>query len=114
MADTYEANWALEGLFVIADAIKAKREDDYSLVLKNSGEDFVCPTFEMRAFCWCDGSVHPDGCPVNFLFGSAGFWIAWREYAGREMVANLPKPPGMRWELAVATCIRAVDAWAPA
>ena len=113
MADDHEAIWATEGLFVIADAIKARREDQDLLVLERGMEEFVCPTFEMRSYCSCEGSTHPDGCPANFVFHPAGFWVTWHNYVGRNQVSNRPKPPGLLWELAVADCIKAVAAWTP-
>ena len=113
-AQEHEANWATEGLFVIADAIKAKRGDTHSLVSNYGGEDFVCPTFTMRAYC---ESVAPFGEsieePANFEFHPAGFAISWYKYAGRSQKANRPKPPGLMWELAVADCIKAVSNWSP-
>jgi hypothetical protein len=119
-AEEHEANWATEGLFVIADAIKAKRGDSYSLVGNSGGDDFVCPTFSMRAYCWCEGDRHPgktlDGgysCPPNFEFPASGFVLRWYKYAGRGQNANRPKPPGMLWEVTVAQCIMAVSTWKP-
>jgi hypothetical protein len=109
----YEANWATEGLYVIADAIAAKRGDANALVQNSGGDEFVCGTFQMRPYCWCEGDVHPEGCPPQFVYGAAGFVLRWYKYAGRGQTANLPKPPGMLWELAVADCIQAVDKWVP-
>lgn len=108
----HEAHWATEGLFVIADAIAAKRGDQSPLVNNSGGDEFVCPTFAMRPYCWCEGDVHPDGCPPQFEYAN-GFKIRWYKYAGRGQTANMAKPPGMAWELAVADCIQAVAKWTP-
>lgn len=114
MDHEHEAYWATEGLFVIADAIKAKRGDSHPLVLSGDAEDFVCSTFAMRAYRESIaqmGEVVED--PPNFEFPGAGFELSWYKYAGRSPKANRPKPPGMMWELAVAECIKAVAAWVP-
>lgn len=109
----HEAWWATEGLFVIADAIAAKRGDASTLVQNSGGDEFVCPTFSMRTYCWCEGEEHKDGCPPQFEYRPANFVIRWYKYAGRSQTANMPKPPGMLWELAVADCIQAVAKWEP-
>lgn len=107
----HDAYWAGEGLFVIADAIQAKRGDDGLLVNDTHLPDFVCLEFELRAHCGCEGLMHPNGCPPNFVYHaqSGVFTIRWENFLGKRMVASAPKPEGMRWELAVAHCIRAVD-----
>lgn len=105
----YPAFWAMEGLFVIADAIKAVRKDDYLLVNEVVGDEFVCPAFELRSHCACDRTIHPVECPPNFVYhGKTDFIIRWGRFAGQETISNKPKPEGMLWELAVAYCIRAV------
>lgn len=108
----YPAYWATEGLFVIADAIKAKRGDENSLVMNEGGSDFVCSTFIMRSH-----REPPDDVtaviPANFSFHPASFEIRWERLAGIHQVANRPKPPGMMWELAVAECIKAVADFSP-
>jgi len=109
--DQHEAFWATEGLFVIADAIVAQRGDEMSLVNKDARGEFACPTFTMRAYCGCEGAQHPVGCPPNFEFPAAGFELWWERLVGVHQIANREKPPGMRWELAVADCIRAVGEW---
>lgn len=110
-----DAYWATEGLFVIADAIMAKRGDTHSLVSSEGADDFISPVFTMRSYSESDAPMGVDvEDPPNFEFPAAGFVISWYKYAGRSQKANRPKPPGMMWELAVADCIRAVAAFEPA
>ena len=109
MTDEHEAIWATEGLFVIADAIKAKRGDDDLIVNDKGMPEFVCPIFTMRSY----SEAGYDAEEPNFVFHPAGFQIVWYKYVGRGQVGNRPKPPGMMWESAVADCIKAVAAWVP-
>jgi hypothetical protein len=52
----------------------------------NTGEHFENEVFSMRAYCWCDGDRHPDGCPPNFKCGD--FEVRWYKYLGRGSSMN--------------------------
>ena len=51
----------------------------------NEGSEIVTDTFEMRSFCWCDGSRH-ETCPPNFKWKD--FEVEWYKYLGRGMEQN--------------------------
>ena len=49
--------------------------------VSNTGAEFSNDVFSIRAYCWCDGDKHPNGCPPNFECGD--FKVSWYKYLGR-------------------------------
>jgi hypothetical protein len=64
--------------FIADYASKGRTEDDPT---SNNGAEFSNDTFSMRAYCWCDGEEHGDGCPPNFEYKK--FKASWYKYLGR-------------------------------
>ena len=54
----------------------------------NSGGEFMSDKFAIRAYCWCDGELHPQGCPPNFEHFSSGFLVSWYKNLGRGSSQN--------------------------
>ena len=54
----------------------------------NSGVIFECDVFKMRAYCWCDGTVHTNECPPNFEWRD--FVAGWYKHVGRSNSQNRP------------------------
>lgn len=72
-----------KGLVVLSSFLaEAKGTDEYDLT-GNVGGEFTSPEFDLRAYCWCDGDQHPDGCPPNFYHHATGFGVSWYKYLGR-------------------------------
>jgi hypothetical protein len=82
-----------DGLLLIAQAVKDKagRKDNNfeGLLTDNSGEpNFENSIFAMRRYCWCDGDLHPDGCPPNFEHYPSGLAVSWYKHARRGVTIN--------------------------
>ena len=114
----YEAEWATDGLHLIAQVIAEYREKDpngWSTLTANSGEeDFVNDVFEMRSYCWCDSGwdeydgPHANGCPPNFLYKKNGLIINWYKHAGRGITSNMEYPGAKNWFKAISSCIESI------
>ena len=119
---SYDADWATDGLCLIAEVIAEFRGYSYgeygygNLLTSNSGEpDYINSIFEMRSYCWCDGYLeedeslpHAKGCPPNFLYKKNGLTITWYKHAGRGITANMEYPGARNWAKAVMTCIESI------
>lgn len=118
---SYEADWATDGLCLIAEVIAEFRGYSYgqygygSLLTANSGEpDYINNVFEMRSYCWCDSGwdqyegIHPEGCPPNFLYKKNGLIINWYKHAGRGITSNMEYPGAKKWAKAIMTCIESI------
>jgi hypothetical protein len=82
-----------DGLRLIAEAVKDKtgRKDNgfWGLLTDNSGKpEFENSVFAMRSYCWCDGGLHPDGCPPNFEHYPSGLAVSWYKHARRGVTIN--------------------------
>lgn len=69
----------------------------------NTGAIFENDVFAMRAYCWCDGDAHPDGCPANFEHKASGFEASWYKYLGRGGSMSGPIDVG-RFEVLLEEC----------
>lgn len=119
---TYDADWATDGLNMIAEVIAELRGEEHgvygwnSLLTSNSGNDeFVNDIFEMRSFCWCDSGwqdyegPHPDGCPPNFIYKPTGVVITWYKHASRGITANKKYPGARTWFEIIKHCIGSIE-----
>lgn len=111
----YDADWATDGLTMIAQVIAEFRGDDplggWTIHTSNSGAvEYINDTFEMRSYCWCDGRIpmHENGCPPNFLYKKNGLIINWYKHAGRGITSNMEYPGAKNWAKAVMTCIDSI------
>lgn len=109
----YEADWATDGLRMIAEIISESRgfsPDGWNDLTSNSGGDeFVNDVFEMRSYCWCEGDGnHENGCPPNFLYKKNGLTITWYKHAGRGITANMEYPGAKNWFKAINICIESI------
>ena len=110
----YEADWATDGLRMIAEVISESRGLDpngWNELTSNSGqEDFINDVFEMRSYCWCEGDSkgHEGGCPPNFLYKPNGLTITWYKHAGRGVRANMEYPGAKNWFKAISKCIESI------
>lgn len=118
---TYDADWATDGLNLIAEVIAESRGYSYerygyaNLLTSNSGDpEFVNDVFEMRPYCWCDRGweeyegPHSDGCPPNFVYNKNGLVITWYKHANRGITANMKYPGAKNWAKAIMTCIESI------
>ena len=121
-SQTYDADWATDGLNMIAEVIAELRGEEHgvygwnSLLTSNSGNDeFINDIFEMRSFCWCDSGwqdyegPHPDGCPPNFIYKPTGLVITWYKHASRGITANKKYPGARTWFEVINDCIRSIE-----
>lgn len=121
-AQNYDADWASDGLNMIAEIIAELRGADHgaygwnSLLTSNSGNDeFINDVFEMRSYCWCDSGwedyegPHPDGCPPNFLYKPTGMIVTWYKHANRGVTANKKYPGARTWFEIIKHCIGSVE-----
>ena len=111
--EEYEADWATEGLTMIAEVIteyRGKIPDGWGELTSNSGaEEFINDVFEMRSYCWCFGDgEHKDGCPPNFVYKKNGLVITWYKHAGRGIRANMEYPGARNWFKAINNCIESI------
>lgn len=122
----YEADWASDGLHMIAEVIAEFRGQSYgqygygNLLTSNSGEpDYINNVFEMRSYCWCgagwgiddeedSNEPHAKGCPPNFVYKKNGLIINWYKHASRGITSNMEYPGAKNWFKAVAACIESV------
>ena len=118
----YDADWATDGLNMIAEVIAELRGKEHSrygwdsLLTSNSGaEEFVNDVFEMRSYCWCDSGwenyegPHPDGCPPNFLYKPTGMLVTWYKHANRGITANKKYPGARTWFEIIKHCIGSIE-----
>ena len=112
----YEAEWATDGLHLIAQVIAEYRGKDpnggWTTLTSNSGEsDYINDVFEMRSYCWCEGGIegHENGCPPNFLYKPTGLIITWYKYSGRGTTSNKKYPGARTWSEIVNHCIRSIE-----
>jgi hypothetical protein len=70
--------------------------------------DFDNGTFQMRAYCWCDGERpgHEDGCPPNFRHGD--FEARWYKHLHRGASQNRPMP-AERWRRILIACLGSIS-----
>jgi len=54
----------------------------------NTGAEYKTDKFEVKAYCWCDGERHENGCPPNFLYKPTGFIVNWYKHLGRGASMN--------------------------
>ena len=121
-AQLCEADWATDGLNMVAEVIAELRGEEHgvygwnSLLTSNSGNDeFVNDIFEMRSFCWCDSGwqdyegPHPDGCPPNFIYKPTGLIITWYKHASRGITANKKYPGARTWFEVIKHCIGSIE-----
>lgn len=73
----------------------------------NCANSFANNTFAMRDYCWCDGDLHPDGCPPNFHHYASGVRCAWYKHLGRSPSVNVEVSPWMAAEILV-DCIESL------
>jgi hypothetical protein len=118
----YEADWASDGLCMIAEVIaefRGNRYDQYgwsNLLTSNAGQsEYINTVFEMRSYCWCDSGwdeddtgPHAKGCPPNFVYKKNGLIINWYKHASRGVTSNMEYPGAKNWFKAVAACIESV------
>lgn len=116
----YDADWAVEGLNMIAQVIAELRGEDPNgfrtlLTTNSGGEEFVNDVFEMRSYCWCDSGwedyegSHAGGCPPNFLYKPTGLVITWYKHAGRGNTSNKKYPGARTWFEIIKHCIGSVE-----
>ena len=106
----YEAYWAENGIYMIAEAIQELRNDHYP-ISSNGGEmPYESNIFDMRSYCWCDGDRqgHEDGCPPNFQHHASGLVINWYKHCGRGITSNktLSKK---EWFNIIQDCINSLE-----
>jgi hypothetical protein len=111
--EEFEADWATDGLHLIAQVIAEKRGHDpiggWTTLTSNSGEDeYDNGTFFMSSYCWCDGERHLDGCPPNFIYKLNGLQISWYKHAGRGIRSNMEFPGMQNWSKALIKCIESI------
>ena len=118
--EKYEAEWATDGLRMIAEVIAEFRGQTYgeygygNLLTSNSGEnEYENDIFYMSSFCWCEGGRegHENGCPPNFIYKVNGMCISWYKHAGRGIRASREYPGARLWANAVMRCISSVTAY---
>jgi hypothetical protein len=119
---SYEADWATDGLYMIAEVVAEFRGQTYgqygygNLLTSNSGEpEYVNDVFEMRTYCWCDAgwdedenNPHAKGCPPNFVYKKNGLTITWYKHANRGITANMEYPGAKNWFKAITACIESI------
>lgn len=59
------------------------QQQQYESPINNNGEVYETDRFKMEAYCWCDGDLHKEGCPPNFLYKPNNFRVRWYKYLGR-------------------------------
>jgi hypothetical protein len=116
--EKYEADWATDGLYMIAQCIAELRGKDplggWTTLTSNSGEtEYENDIFYMSSYCWCEGGSegHENGCPPNFIYKVNGMCISWYKHAGRGIRASREYPGARLWANAVMRCISSVTAY---
>ena len=61
-----------------------KLQEDYDSPFRNTGNEFICPEFEVRAYYWGDDEEEIE--KPNFKCGNLE--ISWYKYLGRGMFIN--------------------------
>ena len=99
--------------FSILDALYAELfeggGDLHARTSNHGGERIVTDTFEIGAYCWCDGQRqgHEDGCPPNFIHHPSGFAAYWYKHAERGETCNTA-PTVLQWAAVLRECIDAL------
>lgn len=75
---------------------------------RNSGEEYENETFALRAYCWCDGGLHPHGCPPNFEYKPLGFTVRWYKCLGRGVEQNM-ELTSVQWLKVVQDCLKSIE-----
>lgn len=106
-----EADWASNGLYMLAHVVKEHRHDESTLTGNHGEQPFMNDVFVLRSYCWCDGEKegHEEGCPPNFEHFKTGLKISWYKHAGRGITANREEIPAMEWFNIVADCCYSVE-----
>lgn len=85
----------------------------------NAGQAFINDTFEVREYCWCEGSYHgtdAEGiplCPPNFVFKAprrppaARVALRWYKRAGRDDEASREVSPAEAAQV-LAECLASI------
>ena len=119
----YDADWATDGLTMIAEVIAELRGGEHSrygwsnLLTSNAGaKEYINDVFEMHTFCWCDAGwdedpthPHAEGCGPNFLYKPNGMQITWYKHANRGISSNKQYPGARTWFEIVSDCVRSVE-----
>jgi len=75
MQDHVESGLRLLGDFLVERGLCNHSPAD------NTAAGYENSVLAMRAYCWCDGDLHKEGCPDNFECGD--FSASWYKYLGR-------------------------------
>lgn len=78
--------------------------------MDNSGAQYENETFKARAYCWCEGELHPEGCPPNFEWRD--FRACWYKHAGRGNSQNRELSMEERHQLEIE-CLASLPAGNP-
>lgn len=110
----YDCFDAEPGLRVLGELLSAQQGvGDGWPVVYGPDDVFENDVFTIRAYCWCDGDRHPDGCPPNFVHHGSGWTINWYKHVGRGLSSDRPFDRdawvGVLWD-----CIRSIDPERPA
>ncbi len=119
----YDADWATDGLYMIAQVIAELRGNEYgiygwsNLLTSNAGEEeYVNNIFEMRTYCWCDATweedpehPHAKGCPPNFVYKPTGMLVTWYKHANRGITSNKSYPGARTWFEIIKHCIGSIE-----
>lgn len=71
-----------------------RTQSEYDAPSRAYGEqEFDCPAFVMRRYCFCDGDTHPNGCPPNLEWKSRGVSITWYKHAQRGVSSSITLSP---------------------
>lgn len=109
----YDCFEAEPGLRVIGELLTAEQSTDGGwTVIYGPDNMFSNDVFTIRAYCWCDGDLHPDGCPPNFVHHASGLTINWYKHVGRGMSADRPFN-AVAWVGVLWDCIRSIDPTQP-
>lgn len=103
---------AIAVLCAIGDEIErvlwnTTQKEAHSPIGNWGAEPFITDVFTMRTYCWCDGGVHPEGCPPNFEWRDVR--ICWYKHAGRGTSCNVKLTPDMI-AVMLTDCLAAVRA----
>jgi hypothetical protein len=72
---------AVRNVIVAIDAVLVEYGYAKHSYVSNNGGWYLNDTFQIRAYCWCDGDAHPDGCPPNFAWRDLR--VAWYKHIDR-------------------------------
>lgn len=82
-----------------------RTQEEYHSPFGNVGGEFEAPAFKVRAYCWCDGDTHPEGCPPNFEWKNVR--ICWYKHLSRGTSANIDLTPNLVAEM-LTDCLESV------